>query len=130
MKAGALCMAALATRDGDDPHSHPVTRPIQADAWAGVVDTVGLDPLGAKRRSAPEHTRDGVHPASAYVVLPGGFGTLHELAEILTLVQSGKTRRIPILLVQRYYWDGLIRWFRATLVREGASTRPIWSSSR
>ncbi len=57
--------------------------------------------------------------ASAYVVLPGGFGTLDELAEILTLVQTGKTRRIPIILVNEPYWRGLIAWFRDTLVAEG-----------
>jgi len=57
--------------------------------------------------------------ASAYVVLPGGFGTLDELAEILTLVQTGKTRRIPIILVHRPFWEGLIDWFQQTLVDEG-----------
>ena len=57
--------------------------------------------------------------ASAYVVLPGGFGTLDELAEILTLVQTGKTRRIPIILVHRPFWEGLIAWFRGTLVPAG-----------
>src|SRR5690606_16424376 len=57
--------------------------------------------------------------ASAYVVLPGGFGTLDELAEILTLVQTGKTRRIPIILVHRKFWSGLIDWFKNTLVEEG-----------
>lgn len=57
--------------------------------------------------------------ASAYVVLPGGFGTLDELAEILTLIQTGKTRRIPIILVHAPFWDGLIDWFRDTLVAQG-----------
>jgi len=57
--------------------------------------------------------------ASAYVVFPGGFGTLDELAEILTLVQTGKTRRIPIILVGEVFWRGLLDWFRATLVSEG-----------
>ncbi len=56
--------------------------------------------------------------ASAYVVMPGGFGTLDELAEILTLVQTGKTRKIPIILVHRPYWEGLLGWFRDTLVPE------------
>jgi uncharacterized protein (TIGR00730 family) len=56
--------------------------------------------------------------ASAYVVLPGGFGTLDELAEILTLVQTNKTRRIPIILVHRPFWQGLIDWFGTTLVDE------------
>ncbi len=57
--------------------------------------------------------------ASAYVVCPGGFGTLDELAEILTLVQTGKTRRIPIILVGTTFWQGLLDWFRTTLVTEG-----------
>jgi uncharacterized protein (TIGR00730 family) len=56
--------------------------------------------------------------ASAYVVLPGGFGTLDELAEILTLVQTGKTRRIPIILVHSPFWEGLLEWFRNTLIPE------------
>ncbi len=56
--------------------------------------------------------------ASAYVVMPGGFGTLDELAEILTLVQTGKTRRIPIILVHRPFWEPLVGWFRDTLVAE------------
>ncbi len=56
--------------------------------------------------------------ASAYVVMPGGFGTLDELAEILTLVQTGKTRRIPIILVHSPFWEGLLDWFRHTLVEE------------
>ena len=57
--------------------------------------------------------------ASAYVVLPGGFGTLDELAEILTLVQTGKGKRIPIILVHRPFWHGLVEWFKNTLVTEG-----------
>ncbi len=57
--------------------------------------------------------------ASAYVVLPGGFGTLDELAEILTLVQTGKTRRIPIMLVGSEFWEGLVNWMKNTLVTEG-----------
>jgi uncharacterized protein (TIGR00730 family) len=57
--------------------------------------------------------------ASAYVVLPGGFGTLDELAEILTLVQTGKTRRIPILLMGRAFWQGLLDWLADTLVPAG-----------
>ncbi len=56
--------------------------------------------------------------ASAYVVMPGGFGTLDELAEILTLVQSRKTRRIPIILVHRPFWQGLLDWFATTMVDE------------
>ncbi len=57
--------------------------------------------------------------ATAYVVMPGGFGTLDELMEALTLVQTGKIRNIPIILVHEPYWRGLVGWFRDTLVREG-----------
>jgi uncharacterized protein (TIGR00730 family) len=61
--------------------------------------------------------------ASAYVVLPGGFGTLDELAEILTLVQTGKTTRIPIILVHANFWTGLIDWFKQKLIEEGVIDR-------
>jgi len=57
--------------------------------------------------------------ANAYVVMPGGFGTLDELLEALTLIQTGKSRRIPIILVHAPFWSGLIDWFRSTLVSEG-----------
>ena len=57
--------------------------------------------------------------AAAYVVLPGGFGTLDELAEILTLVQTAKTRRIPIILVHAPFWEGLVDWFKSRLLVEG-----------
>jgi len=56
--------------------------------------------------------------ASAYVVLPGGFGTLDELSECLTLVQTGKTRRIPIILVGSDFWRGFLDWTRDRLVGE------------
>lgn len=57
--------------------------------------------------------------AAAYVVLPGGFGTLDEMAEILTLIQTGKSRKIPIILVESGFWSGLLHWFENTLVPEG-----------
>jgi uncharacterized protein (TIGR00730 family) len=57
--------------------------------------------------------------ASAYVVLPGGFGTLDELSECLTLVQTGKSRRIPIILCGSPFWRGLVDWMREKLVGEG-----------
>lgn len=57
--------------------------------------------------------------ATAYVVLPGGFGTLDELFEALTLVQTRKTRRIPILLMHAPFWSGLLDWLRDRLVAEG-----------
>ena len=57
--------------------------------------------------------------ASAYVVLPGGYGTLDELSECLTLVQTGKSRRIPIILVGGAYWQGLLDWLNETVAVEG-----------
>lgn len=57
--------------------------------------------------------------ASAYVVMPGGFGTLDELMEALTLIQTGKGRKIPLILVGSAFWGGMIAWFRERLVAEG-----------
>lgn len=56
--------------------------------------------------------------ATAYVVMPGGFGTLDELMEALTLVQTGKTRKMPIILVCSDFWSGILSWFRETLIAE------------
>jgi uncharacterized protein (TIGR00730 family) len=61
--------------------------------------------------------------ASAYVVMPGGFGTLDELMEALTLVQTRKIRRMPVILVHSPYWRGLMDWIRGTLVAEGMIDR-------
>jgi len=55
----------------------------------------------------------------AFVMMPGGFGTLDELMEVLTLVQTGKIRRLPVILVGSAYWKGLIDWIRGTLLAEG-----------
>jgi hypothetical protein len=60
-----------------------------------------------------------VRHADAYVVLPGGFGTLDELTEVLVLIQTGKTRRIPVILVGAAFWRGLIDWFRSQLLVDG-----------
>lgn len=57
--------------------------------------------------------------AKAYVVMPGGFGTLDELVEALTLIQTCKSVRMPIILVHRPFWEGLVQWFKDTLVSEG-----------
>ncbi|MBE9562885.1 MAG: TIGR00730 family Rossman fold protein [Proteobacteria bacterium] len=54
--------------------------------------------------------------ASAYVILPGGFGTLDELTEILTLVQTNKIPKTPIILVHSLFWQGLLDWFKDTLL--------------
>jgi len=57
--------------------------------------------------------------SQAFVVLPGGFGTLDELFEALTLVQTGKVTRFPIVLVDSDYWSGLLSWLREEVVGQG-----------
>jgi len=57
--------------------------------------------------------------ASAYVVMPGGFGTLDELTEALTLIQTGMGRKIPIVLVGSAFWSGLLQWMKDRLVGDG-----------
>jgi hypothetical protein len=57
--------------------------------------------------------------AAAYVVMPGGFGTLDELSEALTLIQTGTGRRIPVVLVGTPFWQGLLDWMRTTMLGEG-----------
>ena len=55
----------------------------------------------------------------AFVIFPGGFGTLDELFEALTLIQTGKIYRFPVILFGRYYWAGLLRWLQTRVLREG-----------
>jgi uncharacterized protein (TIGR00730 family) len=57
--------------------------------------------------------------AQAFVILPGGFGTLDELFEALTLVQTTKVTRFPVILFGSAYWGGLIDWIRSTMVAQG-----------
>lgn len=61
--------------------------------------------------------------AAAYVVLPGGFGTLDELLEAMTLIQTRKSHRIPVILVHGPFWKGLLDWIRDRLVAEGMIKR-------
>lgn len=57
--------------------------------------------------------------SNAFIIFPGGFGTLDELFEALTLIQTGKIYQFPLILFGRHYWAGLIRWMNARLVEEG-----------
>jgi len=56
---------------------------------------------------------------SAYVVMPGGFGTMDEVMESLTLIQTGKTRKMPVIMVVSEFWNGLIDWIKDKLLAEG-----------
>jgi uncharacterized protein (TIGR00730 family) len=60
-----------------------------------------------------------VRYASGFVVFPGGFGTLDELFEALTLMQTGRTDNFPVVLVDRAYWSGLVEWLEKRLAQEG-----------
>ena len=53
------------------------------------------------------------------VVMPGGFGTMDEFCEVLTLVQTNKVHRFPIVLMDKKYWRGLIKWFHDTMLKRG-----------
>jgi len=101
-------------------------------AFAGKSDSVGLNIKLPHEQTGNPYQDIGVtfkyffarkvmfvKYASAYVVMPGGFGTLDELAEILTLIQTGKTKRFPIILFGSEFWEGLTDWFENTLVSVG-----------
>jgi uncharacterized protein (TIGR00730 family) len=60
-----------------------------------------------------------VRYASGFVVFPGGFGTMDELFEALTLIQTGKITEFPVVLVGSDYWSGLVDWFRERMLAEG-----------
>ena len=56
--------------------------------------------------------------AVAYIIMPGGFGTLDELFEALTLIQTNRIRSFPVILMGPKYWEGLIDWLKGTLLKE------------
>lgn len=105
---------------------------VNKGAHAGKSPSIGLN-IQLPREQVPNSYQDislnfrhfftrkvmFVKYATAYIVLPGGFGTLDELAEILTLIQTGKSRKIPIILVEGSFWTGLMDWLKGTLVEHG-----------
>jgi len=62
--------------------------------------------------------------AQGFIVLPGGFGTLDELFEALTLVQTQKTAKFPIILVGSSYWKGMVDWIKQTMLHEHQNISP------
>lgn len=63
-----------------------------------------------------------VRYAVGFVFLPGGFGTLDELSEVLVLIQTEKVHRFPVFLLDRGYWEGLVRWL--VFLRDQKAVRP------
>ena len=57
--------------------------------------------------------------ASAFIILPGGFGTLDEFFEAVTLIQTGRSEAFPVILVGKKYWQGMVKWLNSTVLREG-----------
>ncbi|MGZ8458488.1 MAG: LOG family protein [Gemmatirosa sp.] len=55
----------------------------------------------------------------AFIIFPGGFGTLDELFEAVTLIQTGKMYQFPVILFGRHYWAGLVRWLQTRVLQEG-----------
>ena len=101
-------------------------------AYRGASPSVGLNIQLPHEQSANafqdvEHTFQHffarkvmfVKLAAAFVMMPGGFGTLDELMEVLTLVQTGKIRKVPIILVNSSYWKGLLDWVRGRMLSDG-----------
>ena len=70
-----------------------------------------------------------VRYASGFVVFPGGFGTLDETFEALTLIQTGKIRHFPVVLVGTDYWSGLVDWIRERLLPRARSRPRTWTCS-
>jgi len=100
-------------------------------AYAGPSPSVGLNIQLPFEQSANafqdvEHTFQHffarkvmfVKQSCAFVMMPGGFGTLDELMEVLTLVQTGKIRRLPIILVNSKFWSGLLDWVNGQLLAD------------
>jgi len=57
--------------------------------------------------------------STAFIVFPGGFGTMDELFEALTLIQTGKVKHFPVILFGNDYWAGLVEWLRERVAGEG-----------
>ncbi len=127
--AAALCHAGYAVITGGGPGTMEAAN--KGAAEAGGL-SVGLGIELPMESGLNEYANVGVEfryffvrktcfikYSQAFVVLPGGYGTLDELFEAVTLVATGKITRFPIVLVGSAYWSGLLSWLRETALAEG-----------
>jgi len=127
--AAALCEAGYAVITGGGPGVMEAAN--KGAAEAGGV-SVGLGIELPTESGLNEYANVGIEfryffvrktcfikYSQAFVVLPGGFGTMDELFEALTLVATGKITKFPIVLVGSDYWSGLLSWMKETLLGRG-----------
>jgi len=101
-------------------------------ASQGKVESVGLNIMLPFEKTPNPYTSTSINfkyffvrkvmflkYAQAYIILPGGFGTMDELFETLTLIQTQRIRKMPIILVEKDYWQGLIAWMKESLLKSG-----------
>jgi uncharacterized protein (TIGR00730 family) len=126
---GRLARAGFTVMTGGGPG---IMEAANRGAFAGSSPSVGLNIQLPHEQSANEY-QDVAHTfqhffarkvmfvklSCAFIMMPGGFGTLDELMEVLTLVQTGKIRKLPVILVGGAFWNGLLQWIRGTLKAEG-----------
>ncbi|MEM7195569.1 MAG: TIGR00730 family Rossman fold protein [Pseudomonadota bacterium] len=128
--ARALSDSGFSVISGGGPG---IMEAVNRGAQSGKSPSIGLNIILPGRQETPNPYQDisidfhhffarklmFVRYASAYVVMPGGFGTLDEVVECLTLIQTEKTPRIPVVFVNSQFWGGLLSWFEHTLLSSG-----------
>ena len=127
--AGKLSDAGFAVISGGGPG---VMEAANKGAHAGKAPSVGLNielpheqsgnqwqDISLRFRHFFTRKVTFVKNSDAVIVMPGGFGTLDELSEVLTLIQTKKSRAVPIILVGSEFWKGLLEWFQTALIPMG-----------
>jgi uncharacterized protein (TIGR00730 family) len=113
---GGQGIMEAANRGASEADAHSIGLNIELPFEQGMNEFVGL---GLEFHYFFARKVMFVRYASGFVGFPGGFGTLDELFECLTLIQTGKVRNFPVVLMGADYWSGLIDWVRARMLAEG-----------
>ncbi len=127
--AGLLCRQGMAVITGGGPG---IMEAASRGCFEAGGTSVGLNII-LPREQHPNHYQNRsltfryffvrklmfVRYAMAYVIFPGGFGTMDEFFEALTLIQTTRIRRIPVVLFSSSYWQGLIDWLRTQMLKNG-----------